>query len=302
MLNLNEIERLHKIVTNEIQAQSIGEFYNARDALACDYIPALVSVVRRICDSLEGVDLDAVDERALVSQIESLQLGYKVISTDLDAATEALLVIDLDDIRVAGEAIWEAVPRYVEQLENNLETARQHIAELKTEQKFICNALYAAAIPSASEDGYGENIMRMESLLERIKKDRQQIADNRQRTADLDTLEAMLTDFWWMISSSPRPDSKGIIIVIRDKFRDNHRRIAELEPLLDCRVGKLLLSNRFFVVVADEEPYFNQVYDMIRKHEIAKGEWTKEDQQLYDAHIQPIEFTKEEPKNDAQII
>jgi len=59
------------------------------------------------------------------------------------------------------------------------------------------------------------------------------------------------------------------------------RRIQELEELLDCRAGKLLLKGKFFVVVAVDEPYFQEVYNLIYEEEMEKGTWTKEDLKMY---------------------
>jgi hypothetical protein len=58
--------------------------------------------------------------------------------------------------------------------------------------------------------------------------------------------------------------------------------LESMEKLLDCRAGKLLKKGKYFLVVAHDEPYFLQVYDMIREHEIAKGRWSEEDQQIYE--------------------
>jgi hypothetical protein len=45
---------------------------------------------------------------------------------------------------------------------------------------------------------------------------------------------------------------------------------------------KLMGKRKNFVVVACDEPYFQQVYDLIREHEIKIGRWTKEDQYCYE--------------------
>ena len=44
---------------------------------------------------------------------------------------------------------------------------------------------------------------------------------------------------------------------------------------------RLLRRGENFVVVAEHEPYFMQVYDLIRQNEKSKGTWTDEDEYLY---------------------
>lgn len=47
------------------------------------------------------------------------------------------------------------------------------------------------------------------------------------------------------------------------------------------RAVKLIEKRKNFVVVSESEPYFLEVYKMIRAHEYAKGSWTTEDEALY---------------------
>ena len=57
---------------------------------------------------------------------------------------------------------------------------------------------------------------------------------------------------------------------------DENRRLNKLELMLKTtRAGKLLLKKKPFIVVADDEPYYMDVYKMIRKHESTKGTWTE---------------------------
>jgi hypothetical protein len=58
---------------------------------------------------------------------------------------------------------------------------------------------------------------------------------------------------------------------------DAERRITSVHP----RAAKLMRKHKNFVVVAYDEPYFRQVYDLIRDHEMQKGTWTQEDQWHY---------------------
>jgi hypothetical protein len=46
----------------------------------------------------------------------------------------------------------------------------------------------------------------------------------------------------------------------------------------------ILMENRKnFLVVAEDEPYFLQVYSLIRSHELVKGTWTEDDEMRYQA-------------------
>lgn len=58
-------------------------------------------------------------------------------------------------------------------------------------------------------------------------------------------------------------------------------KIAHYERLLSGRAGKLLKKGKFFLVVAEDEPYFKQVYQMIRNREIEIGRWTEEDEEHF---------------------
>jgi hypothetical protein len=47
------------------------------------------------------------------------------------------------------------------------------------------------------------------------------------------------------------------------------------------RAFKLMERGQGFLVVADDEPYFMQVYFMIRHHQLDKGSWTANDEMAY---------------------
>lgn len=49
-----------------------------------------------------------------------------------------------------------------------------------------------------------------------------------------------------------------------------------LARLQGTRLGRLLSGNKPFIVVANDEPYFGVVYEMIRENERIKGTWTPE--------------------------
>jgi hypothetical protein len=61
------------------------------------------------------------------------------------------------------------------------------------------------------------------------------------------------------------------------------QRIAELEAaeLFHPRAMKLIRKRKYFVVIAEDEPYFVDVYAMICDHERSKGTWTEIDEQNY---------------------
>ena len=71
------------------------------------------------------------------------------------------------------------------------------------------------------------------------------------------------------------------------RVRAFQKRIKELEKQLEeaeqfhPRAMKLLRKKKNFIVVAEDEPYFIQAYNMIRDHEIQKGTWSDEDERIY---------------------
>jgi len=61
-------------------------------------------------------------------------------------------------------------------------------------------------------------------------------------------------------------------------------KLKHYERLLSGRAGKLLKKGKFFLVVAEDEPYFKQVYDLIRNREKEIGRWTNEDEEQYEGY------------------
>ena len=47
------------------------------------------------------------------------------------------------------------------------------------------------------------------------------------------------------------------------------------------RAVKLMRKRKNFLVVAEDEPYFMQVYRLIRKNEKANDTWSGEDEHIY---------------------
>jgi hypothetical protein len=56
---------------------------------------------------------------------------------------------------------------------------------------------------------------------------------------------------------------------------------AEADLAFHPRAAKLIHKRKNFVLVAEDEPYFMDVYTLIKLHELYKGTWTVEDERLY---------------------
>lgn len=70
--------------------------------------------------------------------------------------------------------------------------------------------------------------------------------------------------------------------LIKQMRKERYDKLAKYENLLETtRAGKLLLKDKPFVVVAIDEPYFPQVYRLIRSHELKKKRWSKDDEQCF---------------------
>ena len=69
------------------------------------------------------------------------------------------------------------------------------------------------------------------------------------------------------------------------------KRLADRDmKLLCCRAGRLLRKGKPFVVVACDEPYYLDVYRLIRQHEKAKGEWSEYDEECFMGAVnQPVD-------------
>jgi hypothetical protein len=72
--------------------------------------------------------------------------------------------------------------------------------------------------------------------------------------------------------------------ILIPKYEEATRNDAVLIKTLEAdlefhpRAAKLMHKQKNFVVVACDEPYFFNVYSMIRNHELSKGTWTEEDE------------------------
>jgi hypothetical protein len=52
------------------------------------------------------------------------------------------------------------------------------------------------------------------------------------------------------------------------------------------RAMKLLLKAKNFIVIACDEPYFLDVYRIIRQHEMAKNTWSTQDENIYNQALE----------------
>lgn len=67
------------------------------------------------------------------------------------------------------------------------------------------------------------------------------------------------------------------------KLQELNDALLEFERAVNFhpRAWKLMEKKKNFVVVAEDEPYYMEVYTIIRTNETAKGRWTAFDEQLY---------------------
>ena len=54
-----------------------------------------------------------------------------------------------------------------------------------------------------------------------------------------------------------------------------------MEMALNPRLNKVLASGKEFLIVTETEPYYLEVYRMIRKQEKKQGTWTQQDEERY---------------------
>jgi len=63
----------------------------------------------------------------------------------------------------------------------------------------------------------------------------------------------------------------------RDELKKERDALVRTHP----RAAKLIRNGKFFLVVAIDEPYFADVYRLIRENENRKGTWTDEDEDRF---------------------
>lgn len=67
-------------------------------------------------------------------------------------------------------------------------------------------------------------------------------------------------------------------------------RAEAAEATLDFhpRAAKLMQKRKKFIVIAEDEPYYTNVYGVIRDREIHFNRWTDEDEKLYRAALKAV--------------
>ncbi len=78
------------------------------------------------------------------------------------------------------------------------------------------------------------------------------------------------------MKNKPDKDIKEIRMELNKACKQKHIEGIQAQHLLDTtRAGKLLKKGTPFIVVSINEPYYPQVYRLIRQHELRKGTWTE---------------------------
>ncbi|RJP48735.1 MAG: hypothetical protein C4586_08435 [Anaerolineaceae bacterium] len=76
-----------------------------------------------------------------------------------------------------------------------------------------------------------------------------------------------------------KKDESDLKRILADQNKQMMDRLFNAEHLIDTtRAGKLLKKGKPFICVAIDEPYYPQVYRLIRQHEAKKGRWTEQDE------------------------
>jgi len=79
---------------------------------------------------------------------------------------------------------------------------------------------------------------------------------------------------------SPQKQESLARCLVADKYLETEARLAEYEAF-HPRAMKLLHKRKNFLVVAEDEPYFFKVCNLIREHEKEINRWTDEDENWY---------------------
>lgn len=93
-------------------------------------------------------------------------------------------------------------------------------------------------------------------------------------------------------------DREGRCVEIPPELID---RIEQLEQDVGFhpRAAKLMSKRKTFVVIAVDEPYFKQAFDLIRAREIEVGRWSASDEQAYqEAVVLNAEILSMEERNE----
>jgi hypothetical protein len=84
--------------------------------------------------------------------------------------------------------------------------------------------------------------------------------------------ERHLSDVYWV---------QGQRKMNKELAKKWHACIRDISDIEKTRAGKLLWKKKPFIVIANDEPYYLDVYATIREHEQNKGTWTEECERQY---------------------
>ena len=110
--------------------------------------------------------------------------------------------------------------------------------------------------------------------------------------SDNATLRRLLREHAEAVSTEIAIIKEDAILRLFDAVQNEYAaQVAELQTALGAanedaafhpRAAKLMRKRKNFIVIACDESYFMDVYDLIRDSEMQKGTWTIEDQWHYD--------------------
>ena len=97
----------------------------------------------------------------------------------------------------------------------------------------------------------------------------------------LDEVSRMCKGKDWQMSIPAKGTDSDIIISEAVQALLRQVSLLKAQNAFHPRAAKLMRKRKEFVVVAIDEPYFRDVYDLIRDHEMDKGTWEIGDQNCY---------------------
>lgn len=106
---------------------------------------------------------------------------------------------------------------------------------------------------------------------------------------DLDALEPSYWDGTWRKFDTPESDTVPTLIAelraAREEVASLRRDLGTVSRLLDCRAGRLILRNTPFLVVKCSTPYAAEVAQLIKREQVARGDWSDDDQAWMNAAL-----------------
>lgn len=151
----------------------------------------------------------------------------------------------------------------------------EYEAELNAKERDQAEADWHAAVEKAEyeidrvqqrEAALAEEVIALRAELEAVKDELARV----KRLRDLETTSSVQT-----------VESLASHLSVADATIRSLRDEAKSARAFHPRAMKLIEKRKNFVVVAEDEPYFIDVYMEIRKHEKATGRWTDEDERIY---------------------